>query len=70
MTQLGELSYSPPATDPLTEPICVFGADEIMQLDSSPLCAADIAPDLKRQFAFLSGESTPFTRRPNTVLPL
>ncbi|XP_076602735.1 guanine nucleotide exchange factor DBS isoform X7 [Chaetodon auriga] len=29
--------------------------DEIMQLDSSPLRAADITPDLKRQFAFLSG---------------
>ncbi|XP_029968508.1 guanine nucleotide exchange factor DBS [Salarias fasciatus] len=29
--------------------------DEIMQLDSSPLRAADIAPDLKKQFAFLSG---------------
>uniref|UniRef100_A0A7N8X2H0 MCF.2 cell line derived transforming sequence like n=1 Tax=Mastacembelus armatus TaxID=205130 RepID=A0A7N8X2H0_9TELE len=31
------------------------GIDEIMQLDSSPLCAADITPDLKKQFAFLSG---------------
>uniref|UniRef100_A0A3P8SAR4 MCF.2 cell line derived transforming sequence like n=1 Tax=Amphiprion percula TaxID=161767 RepID=A0A3P8SAR4_AMPPE len=30
-------------------------ADEIMQLDSSPLRAADITPDLKKQFAFLSG---------------
>uniref|UniRef100_A0A671WGG8 MCF.2 cell line derived transforming sequence like n=1 Tax=Sparus aurata TaxID=8175 RepID=A0A671WGG8_SPAAU len=29
--------------------------DEIMQLDSSPLRAADITPDLKRKFAFLSG---------------
>uniref|UniRef100_A0A8C4HM31 MCF.2 cell line derived transforming sequence like n=1 Tax=Dicentrarchus labrax TaxID=13489 RepID=A0A8C4HM31_DICLA len=29
--------------------------DEIMQLDTSPLRAADITPDLKRQFAFLSG---------------
>uniref|UniRef100_A0A3Q3EQR1 Uncharacterized protein n=1 Tax=Labrus bergylta TaxID=56723 RepID=A0A3Q3EQR1_9LABR len=28
---------------------------EIMQLDSSPLRAADIIPDLKKQFAFLSG---------------
>ncbi|TNN04370.1 hypothetical protein fugu_001399 [Takifugu bimaculatus] len=28
---------------------------EIMQLDSAPLCAADIAPELRRQFAFLSG---------------
>ncbi|KAF1382744.1 hypothetical protein PFLUV_G00146940 [Perca fluviatilis] len=31
------------------------GIDEIMQLDSSPLRAADITPDLKKQFAFLSG---------------
>uniref|UniRef100_A0A3Q1GKS9 Uncharacterized protein n=1 Tax=Acanthochromis polyacanthus TaxID=80966 RepID=A0A3Q1GKS9_9TELE len=29
--------------------------DEIMQLDSSPLRAADITPDLRKQFAFLSG---------------
>ncbi|XP_030613999.1 guanine nucleotide exchange factor DBS [Archocentrus centrarchus] len=29
--------------------------DEIMQLDSSPLHAADITPDLKKKFAFLSG---------------
>ncbi|CAK6959197.1 guanine nucleotide exchange factor DBS isoform X7 [Scomber scombrus] len=29
--------------------------DDIMQLDSSPLHAADITPDLKKQFAFLSG---------------
>nr|XP_046260824.1 guanine nucleotide exchange factor DBS isoform X2 [Scatophagus argus] len=29
--------------------------DEIMQLDSSPLRAADITPELKRQFAYLSG---------------
>ncbi|KAM9344031.1 guanine nucleotide exchange factor DBS [Pholidichthys leucotaenia] len=29
--------------------------DEIMQLDSSPLHAADITPELKKQFAFLSG---------------
>ncbi|XP_069389257.1 guanine nucleotide exchange factor DBS isoform X4 [Paralichthys olivaceus] len=28
---------------------------EIMELDSSPLHAADITPDLKKQFAFLSG---------------
>ncbi|XP_075870691.1 guanine nucleotide exchange factor DBS isoform X4 [Nelusetta ayraudi] len=34
---------------------CRWLCDEIMQLDSSPLCAADITPDLKRQFAFLSG---------------
>ncbi|XP_031414156.1 guanine nucleotide exchange factor DBS isoform X4 [Clupea harengus] len=29
--------------------------DEIMQQDSSPLCAADIGLDLRKQFAFLSG---------------
>lgn len=29
-----------------------------MQLDSAPLCAADIAPELKRQFAFLSGDTS------------
>ncbi|KAI2668241.1 Guanine nucleotide exchange factor DBS [Labeo rohita] len=26
-----------------------------MQQESSPLCAADISPDLRKQFAFLSG---------------
>ncbi|XP_039543713.1 guanine nucleotide exchange factor DBS isoform X6 [Pimephales promelas] len=30
-------------------------SDEIMQQESSPLCAADISPDLRKQFAFLSG---------------
>uniref|UniRef100_A0A3P8S7H5 MCF.2 cell line derived transforming sequence like n=1 Tax=Amphiprion percula TaxID=161767 RepID=A0A3P8S7H5_AMPPE len=35
--------------------ISLSSADEIMQLDSSPLRAADITPDLKKQFAFLSG---------------
>ncbi|XP_068561127.1 guanine nucleotide exchange factor DBS isoform X4 [Cebidichthys violaceus] len=34
---------------------CHWLCDEIMQLDSSPLRAADITPDLKKQFAFLSG---------------
>ncbi|KAA0721929.1 Guanine nucleotide exchange factor DBS [Triplophysa tibetana] len=29
--------------------------DEIMMQESSPLCAADISPDLRKQFAFLSG---------------
>uniref|UniRef100_A0A3B4D608 Mcf.2 cell line derived transforming sequence-like a n=1 Tax=Pygocentrus nattereri TaxID=42514 RepID=A0A3B4D608_PYGNA len=29
--------------------------DEIMQQESSPLCAADIGPDLSKGFAFLSG---------------
>uniref|UniRef100_A0A8C1Z0T8 Mcf.2 cell line derived transforming sequence-like a n=1 Tax=Cyprinus carpio TaxID=7962 RepID=A0A8C1Z0T8_CYPCA len=29
--------------------------DEIMQQESSPLCAADISLDLRKQFAFLSG---------------
>lgn len=28
-----------------------------MQLDSSPLRAADITPDLRKQFAFLSGDA-------------
>ncbi|TRY92651.1 hypothetical protein DNTS_007701 [Danionella cerebrum] len=31
------------------------GRDEIMQQESNPLCAADISPDLRKQFAFLSG---------------
>uniref|UniRef100_A0A8C2J1C7 Mcf.2 cell line derived transforming sequence-like a n=1 Tax=Cyprinus carpio TaxID=7962 RepID=A0A8C2J1C7_CYPCA len=30
-------------------------SDEIMQQESSPLCAADISLDLRKQFAFLSG---------------
>ncbi|XP_047456492.1 guanine nucleotide exchange factor DBS isoform X1 [Mugil cephalus] len=34
---------------------CYWLCDDIMQLDSSPLRAADITPDLKKQFAFLSG---------------
>ncbi|KAK1903215.1 Guanine nucleotide exchange factor DBS, partial [Dissostichus eleginoides] len=34
---------------------CHWLCDEIMQLDSSPLRAADITPDLKKQFAILSG---------------
>ncbi|XP_028249360.1 guanine nucleotide exchange factor DBS isoform X4 [Parambassis ranga] len=34
---------------------CGWLRDEIMQLDSSPLRAADITPDLRKQFAFLSG---------------
>ncbi|XP_059408684.1 guanine nucleotide exchange factor DBS-like isoform X4 [Carassius carassius] len=29
--------------------------DEIMEQEISPLCAADISPDLRKQFAFLSG---------------
>ncbi|XP_035390742.1 guanine nucleotide exchange factor DBS isoform X3 [Electrophorus electricus] len=29
--------------------------DEIMQQDTRPLCAADIGPDLRKRFAFLSG---------------
>ncbi|XP_017313574.1 guanine nucleotide exchange factor DBS isoform X7 [Ictalurus punctatus] len=29
--------------------------DEIMQQETSPLCAADISPDLRKRFAFLSG---------------
>ncbi|XP_056627696.1 guanine nucleotide exchange factor DBS isoform X6 [Triplophysa dalaica] len=31
------------------------GKYEIMLQESSPLCAADISPDLRKQFAFLSG---------------
>ncbi|XP_068602581.1 guanine nucleotide exchange factor DBS-like [Brachionichthys hirsutus] len=34
---------------------CQWLCDEIMQLDTSCLCAADISPDLRKQFAFLSG---------------
>ncbi|XP_033984746.1 guanine nucleotide exchange factor DBS isoform X1 [Trematomus bernacchii] len=34
---------------------CHWLCDEIMQLDSSPIRAADITPDLKKQFAILSG---------------
>ncbi|KAF0026625.1 hypothetical protein F2P81_021362 [Scophthalmus maximus] len=34
---------------------CHWLCDEIMQLDSSPLHAADITPDLQKQFAFLTG---------------
>ncbi|XP_061081994.1 guanine nucleotide exchange factor DBS-like isoform X2 [Conger conger] len=34
---------------------CQWIQDETMQKDSSPLCAADIQPDLRKQFAFLSG---------------
>uniref|UniRef100_A0A671WMB2 MCF.2 cell line derived transforming sequence like n=1 Tax=Sparus aurata TaxID=8175 RepID=A0A671WMB2_SPAAU len=36
-------------------PMVPLKSHEIMQLDSSPLRAADITPDLKRKFAFLSG---------------
>ncbi|XP_036065547.1 guanine nucleotide exchange factor DBS isoform X3 [Oryzias melastigma] len=34
---------------------CCWICDEIMQLDNSPLRAADISADLRKQFAFLSG---------------
>ncbi|XP_028291571.1 guanine nucleotide exchange factor DBS-like isoform X3 [Gouania willdenowi] len=37
---------------------CHWLCDEIMQMDSSPLRAADIKPDLKKQFAFLSGSGS------------
>lgn len=30
-----------------------------MQQETSPLCAADISPDLRKGFAFLSGETDP-----------
>ncbi|XP_047456498.1 guanine nucleotide exchange factor DBS isoform X6 [Mugil cephalus] len=36
-------------------PMVPLKPHDIMQLDSSPLRAADITPDLKKQFAFLSG---------------
>uniref|UniRef100_A0A8C1H5B5 Mcf.2 cell line derived transforming sequence-like a n=1 Tax=Cyprinus carpio carpio TaxID=630221 RepID=A0A8C1H5B5_CYPCA len=35
--------------------VIIHKIDEIMQQESSPLCAADISPDLRKQFAFLSG---------------
>ncbi|XP_051559771.1 guanine nucleotide exchange factor DBS-like isoform X5 [Myxocyprinus asiaticus] len=35
--------------------VIIHNVDEIMQQESSPLCAADISPDLRKQFAFLSG---------------
>ncbi|XP_041723302.2 guanine nucleotide exchange factor DBS isoform X2 [Coregonus clupeaformis] len=34
---------------------CYWLLNEIMQQESSPLCAIDITPDLRKQFAFLSG---------------
>ncbi|KAJ8350350.1 hypothetical protein SKAU_G00254800 [Synaphobranchus kaupii] len=34
---------------------CHWLQNEVMQKDSSPLCAAEIGPDLRKQFAFLSG---------------
>lgn len=37
--------------------ISLFSPDEIMQLDNSPLRAADITPDLKKKFAILSGDT-------------
>lgn len=40
--------------------ICSFFSDEIMQLDTNPPRAADITPDLRKQFAFLSGDSFMF----------
>ncbi|XP_036400831.1 guanine nucleotide exchange factor DBS-like isoform X3 [Megalops cyprinoides] len=36
-------------------PLLSLKHNEIMQKESSPLCAADIGPDLRKQFAFLSG---------------
>ena len=43
--------------------------DEIMQQDSSPLCAADIGLDLRKQFAFLSGEFPPVSLSDPSLLP-
>lgn len=39
--------------------ICLFLflTDDILQLENSPLRAADITTDLKKQFAFLSGKT-------------
>ncbi|XP_052378184.1 guanine nucleotide exchange factor DBS isoform X4 [Oncorhynchus keta] len=34
---------------------CYWLQNEIMQQESSPLCAIDITPDLRKQFAYLSG---------------
>lgn len=38
----------------------LFFPDEIMQLETCPPRAADIAPDLRKQFAFLSGDGFMF----------
>ncbi|XP_059408683.1 guanine nucleotide exchange factor DBS-like isoform X3 [Carassius carassius] len=35
--------------------VIIHKIDEIMEQEISPLCAADISPDLRKQFAFLSG---------------
>lgn len=48
---------------------CLFRPDEIMQQETSPLCAADISPDLRKCFAFLSGETDP-TAAPSCSLSL
>lgn len=62
--RIWEISFSRPSynlnSDVTDICLSVFCPDEIMQLDSSPLCAADITPDLKRQFAFLSGDTSFF----------
>lgn len=42
--------------------LCVFVTDEIMQIESSPLFAADIITELKKQFAYLSGNFLFFIR--------
>uniref|UniRef100_A0A8C5GCD6 Guanine nucleotide exchange factor DBS-like n=1 Tax=Gouania willdenowi TaxID=441366 RepID=A0A8C5GCD6_GOUWI len=47
-----------PVVDPTLISVFLCLPDEIMQMDSSPLRAADIKPDLKKQFAFLSGSGS------------
>lgn len=43
--------------------VCFLSSDEIMQLDMNPPHAADIKADLRKQFAFLSGNSFIFPLR-------
>lgn len=40
----------------MTGRLSALPADEIMHRDISPLCAADIQDQLKKRFAYLSGE--------------
>ncbi|KAM9454260.1 guanine nucleotide exchange factor DBS isoform 3-T3 [Clarias gariepinus] len=43
------------SSSPFTRKSSMECNDEIMQQETSPLCAADISPDLRKGFAFLSG---------------
>ncbi|KAK2495668.1 hypothetical protein MC885_014261 [Smutsia gigantea] len=36
--------------------VCLLSPDEIMHQDITPLCAADIQDQLRKRFAYLSGE--------------